>query len=560
MTISELQKQITKNNWNAYIVTRNNMFIGQDVLEEENKIKELCGFSGSAGTLLITPETSYLLVDGRYEIQAAQETDPSVIKVICTSDSIGSWIAQNIAQNSVVAYDPLCHSINETDFWHRILKHHIFVEDQNHILGNRLSKKEVDIFEHNIEYSGISVEEKVSYLTSFMLKNNLDAYFLTDCDAVSWLLNLRSNCLKCTPILRAFALIDKNGEISLFTNNIDKIEAEIAKYKDKTIGVSPNSTPKTILTLAKKHKIWLHNHMNPIQKIKAKKNPIELSGFKNAHIRDAVAMCNFLCWLQTNWHNQTELSIVQKLYEYRSQQQLFQSNSFETIAGVNANGAIVHYQPNSDTNQNLNDESLLLLDSGAQYLDGTTDITRTVAIGKISDPNIIDSYTQVLKAHIAAASARFPQSVTGNTIDIISRSVLWKYGKDYKHGTGHGVGHHLNVHEGPFSLSSYKNPNILETGQVTSIEPGYYVEGKYGIRIENLYYIADDLASDLATPMLKFEPLTLVPIDKSLINKYLLNQDEINWINNYHKLVLEKIHPLLSKEVQNWLIEATAPI
>lgn len=559
MTLTDLQKELIQHKWDAYIITRGNMFLSQEeTLPEENKIKELCGFSGSAGTLLVCRDRAVLLVDGRYELQAAQEVDPAAVQIVCTTDSIGSWLQKNIEEPLTIAFDPWCHSVSEVDFWGRALKKHRFVEDSQQILGPRISPKVADIFEHDIEFAGVSVEEKISYLTDFMHKNKLEAFFISESDAVSWLLNLRSDCLDNTPVLRAFALVDKSGEVSLFTNDLQKIEAELAHYKGKDIGLSPNATPRKIQNLMKNHKIWICNLANPILAWKAIKNPVELEGFRRAHTRDAAAVCKFLYWLQNNWQGQTELSAADKLYELRAQGEFFKGLSFKTIAAFGGNGAIVHYTPTPQSNTALQEGSVLLLDSGAQYLDGTTDITRTIAIGQPS-AEIIDSFTQVLKSHIAAASARFPAGTPGHTVDTLAREQLWRFGKNFNHGTGHGVGCFGNVHEGPVSLSPRSN-YPLDAGQVTSIEPGYYVAGRYGIRIENLVYVINDDNPAFPQPMLKFAPLTLVPIDKRLINKYLLNKQEIHWLNDYHRLVFEKLNQLLPAEMQNWLADSCAPL
>ena len=557
MKLEDLQKNISMHNWDAYIVSRNNMFIGQDVLDEENKIKELCGFSGSAGTLIVFADRAVLLVDGRYEIQAVKEVDTSKIEVVCANDSVGSWMNKNLPNPQKIAFDAWCHSANEVDYWQRTMKQHTFVEDDEQLLGARISSKEVNIFEHDIEFCGISAEEKISYLTKYMQENKLDAFFISEADAVSWMFNLRSNILKDTPILRAFALIDKDGDVSLFTTDFSKLEDELKKFSGKNVGICSATISKKIYNLMKKHKIWVCNHFNPIQDWKAIKNRVELDGFINAHVRDGVALVNFLYWLENNWQGQSELSIVDKLYEFRKEGKYFQGSSFETIAGFGEHGAIVHYQPNNETSVELKEGSVLLLDSGAQYLDGTTDVTRTIAIGKITNEDIKNSFTQVLKAHISIASAKFPDGISGSVIDTLARAPLWQYGKEYKHGTGHGVGHFLNVHEGPFSISSRKNTSGLKVGMVTSIEPGYYLEGQYGVRIENLVQIIRD---DKWQNMLMFKPLTLVPIDKRLINAYLLSKEEQDWLNNYHQLVYDKLKDLLPIELKTWFAEACSPL
>lgn len=561
MNLSEFQSQLKPNGLDAYIVTRNNMFLGQDILQEENKIEALTGFSGSAGTLLAFTDKAYLFVDGRYTLQAAQEVDTNAVTVITTNgESLATWMQNNLQESFKIAYNPWCHSISEVDYWNRALKKHFFIEDTQNLLGPLLSSQEAEIFEHDIEFCGVSMDEKLSLLTDFINKNELEAYFITDCDAVSWLTNLRSHCLPDTPIIRAFALVDRNGEVSLFTNDFNKIEAELAAYQGKTIGVAYNHTPRKLQILMKNHKIWLENLANPIQNWKAIKNPVEIQGIKRAHHRDAIAMVKFLAWFDKNWQGQDELSVAEKLHEFRAKGENFFSNSFETIAGFASNGAIVHYRPQAKTNKKLETKSVLLIDSGAQYYDGTTDITRTIAVGSPIPQEMIDSFTQVLKAHIALASAYFPLGTPGGALDSLARAQLWQFGKVYNHGTGHGVGCFSNVHEGPQSISSRSSAAPLQENMINSIEPGYYKEGHYGIRIENLVRIIKAPQSDFETPMLKFEPLTLVPIDKRLINKYLLNKRETGWLNDYHHLVYESLADDLDKEHQNWLKEACSPL
>ncbi len=560
MILKELQSALISKKLDAYIVTRNNMFLGQDILPEENKIQELCNFTGSAGTLLVFRNKAYLFVDGRYELQAALETDNNQITVVCTKESLATWIQNNLPDPCKIAYNPWCHSVSETDYWARVLKRHTFIEDEWQLLGNRLSPAPVDIFEHENNFSGVAMDEKISYLTQFMQEHHLDAFFMSEADCVSWLTNLRSNSLKNTPLLRAFALIDSQGEISLFTNDFNKIETELARFRGQTIGLSYNQTPKQIQSIMKNHKIWLANMTNPAALWKAIKNPVEISGFQNAHRRDAIAVISLLHWLENNWNGQTELSVVDKLFELRKQQENFHSNSFDTIAAFGAHGAIVHYSPKPESNIPLQEGNILLLDSGAQYYDGTTDITRTIAIGKIKNQEIINSFTQVLKAHIATASALFPEGTAGSALDALARAKLWQFGKDYNHGTGHGVGHFLNVHEGPQSLSSKSYATPLEAGMVTSIEPGYYKTDCYGIRIENMNVIEKNDNPEFEKSTFQFRPLTLVPVDKTLINKYLLDEREISWLNNYHQLVWDTLNNQINSKDKAWLKKACAPI
>ncbi len=555
MTFDELQQQIAGHSLDAYILTRGNMFLGQDVLDEENQILSLTGFSGSAGTLIICPQKAYLLVDGRYELQAGQQVDTNKIKVVCRpGESLSQFIQKNFPEGSKIGYNPWCHPISEVDYWKRTLKSLSFIETPE--IGNRkmLTETPCEIFEHEARYAGQSMEEKLADFKAFINQNELDAYFIAAADCVSWLMNLRSNALPDTPVLRAFALIGKEGDISLFTNDFNQLEVELSRYQGRTIGVSFNNTPRQIYSLMKAHKIWLENIANPIVNWKAAKNPVEIEGIKKAHQRDGAALCRFLSWLEKNGSTQDELSIAAKIKEFRKGQPLYFSNSFDTIAGIGANGAIIHYHPEKETNKRLKEGKLLLLDSGAQYLDGTTDVTRTVAFGKPT-AEMIENATYVLKAHIALAQANFPEGTSGQALDAVARVELWKHGLDYGQGTGHGVGCFSNVHEGPIGISTRYSSAPLQENMILSDEPGYYKEGAYGIRIENLLRTVKK-----ENGMLGFEVLTLAPLDKKLINKYLLNKEEESWINAYHQRVEKEISPLVDKQTQDWLKGACSPL
>lgn len=553
MTIEDIQNYLKANDFDAYIITRGNMFIGQDVLEEENKIKDLTGFTGSAGNMIIFQDRAVLLVDGRYDIQAKAQTNAEKVEVFCSRDSLGSWIGQNIKQPMTFVYDAWCHSISEVDYWRRSLEKHTFIEDKVNLLWPRIASNEAEIFELKEEFTGVSSEEKISYFTDFMLKNHLDAYLLCESDCVSWLMNLRSNLIKYSPILRAYALVYADGEVSLYTSDFTKLVDELAQLKGKNVGINFSRTPKKLQGIIKQAEAVYRNLSNPITDWKAIKNPIEITGFKNCHLRDGIAVCRFLHWLDNNYAAADELDCVAKLHEFRSAQTNFYSESFATIAGFAANGAIIHYQPNEQTNKKLSENSLLLLDSGGQYYDGTTDITRTIAVGQPQKEQIA-AYTQVLKAHIALSSQVFPVGAQGAQLDAITRAQLWNYQKDYAHGTGHGVGYCLNVHEGPQSIS-LKNQVPLQAGMICSIEPGYYKEGSYGVRIENLA-----LVSSAGEGWLKFTPLTLVPYDRCLIDTELLNQNEIAWLNDYHQMVFERLSPHLEEDMAVWLKNKTVPL
>jgi len=535
----------------AQIINRNNHFLGQDVLDEENEILKRTGFTGSSGMLIVAENKSYLLVDGRYEIQAKKQT---TIETVCPKYGINTnWILDNFAPDAEVEYNPWTISAKE-------------IKDYKHLFPKMtfIAKPELkptakaSTFEHELKYTGKSFAEKIKEFTDIIKLTGIDAYIITAADSVSWLTNLRSNALPHSPIIRAFAIVTVGGTVTLFADNLEhkgfdirplsEIETELKKHK--SLGWQDNATPAAIVDMLDKHHIKHKNLINPCVSIKSLKNPTEINGFIHAHTRDGVAVCSFLCWLENNWKGKTELDIVKKLQEFRKQQKDYYSDSFSTIAATDANAAIVHYRPEPATNQKLG--KLLLLDSGAQYFDGTTDATRTIALQKPSK-EAIEKFTTVLKAHIALASAKFPRKVKGIQLDTICRSQMWKQGLDYAHGTGHGVGHFLNVHEGPQSMNTTNTAPILEN-MVLSIEPGYYEENKFGIRIENLAYVPE------IEDKLCFSILTLVPIDKTLINAKLLDKEEINWLNHYHKTVFAHLFKHLGKKEREWLKNACAPL
>lgn len=568
MTIKQIQQNLKNNRLDAEIITLNNHFPEQDIRDEENKIKELTGFSGSAGMLIITPNKAHLFVDGRYELQSLQQTNPKQVEVICKKDvsiptAVSGWIKKQLPENAAIAYNPWCLTVEMADNLQRWLPHAVFLAHPQ-LMPTAAAR----VFKLPLKYSGQNTEQKLQSIGEYLKRRGCTAFFTAAADSVSWLLNLRSDALPNSPVLRAMALVTAEGQYKLFGENIvlpkdcpyrflpfSAIEEEIAALSQQKWLINRN-TPAAIRDIMKKHDITPRLSYDPCQELKSIKNKVEIRGFKKAHIRDGVAVCRFLCWLGQNRKPISEWQIVEKLRYFREQQPLFYSDSFATIAGSGPNAAIVHYQPTAENNSLLIKNSVLLLDSGAQYFDGTTDITRTIAIGN-PEKEIVKNYTIVLKAHIALASLIFPDNVSGTRMDTVCRSVMWRYKMDYSHGTGHGVGHFLNVHEDPNNLSWYGSFLPLLPNMVTSVEPGYYKAGCYGIRIENLMYVTPLSNSD----MLKFEFLTLVPLDKRLIDKYLLTSEELAWVNGYHQKVYQKIAPHLSDPKEKlWLQKACSPL
>ena len=558
MTILSIQKDLKSNNIDARLITLNNHFITEDVLDSENQILKLTNFSGSYAILFITKTKAYLFVDGRYELQAKNEINTKTIEIVkLAKTSFNDWLKTNYNKKTYkIEYNAWNIGQKHLEYLSKICPNIDFVPQTDASID--ISPNMVKTFSHLKKYTGLNTKEKLENITSLIKEKHLDAYLITSATNSSWLLNIRSNALENTPILRAYVLVQKDGSYKIFADNTDiKNAYSVNDLKDhikniKHLGADFKTMPAIITNFNPDIK----HIKDPISILKTIKNKTELKGFIDAHIRDGVAISKFLYWLSKNYINKTELDIKDKLLSLRKMELNFYSESFKTISAFGSNGAIVHYHPTPKTNKTLKKGSLLLLDSGGQYFDGTTDITRTISIGAPT-AEMIENNTLVLKAHIALASAVFPKNTYGSELDILARLPLLKHKLNYEHGTGHGVGHFSNVHEGSHSISlSRKSTTTLQKNMITSIEPGYYKEKHYGIRIENLYYIAEDKTSKL----LNFEVLTLAPFDKRLIKKSLLTKEEQDWINKYHQTVFKSLKKYLSKQELNWLKEACSPL
>lgn len=557
MNIKTIQKELKQANITGSLFTLGNMFIDEDILPEENRIHELTGFSGSYALLFVTPAKAYLFVDGRYELQAKKEVNPKQIEIvklaeICFTD----WLKKNYAKTaSRITYNPWQISQNTLDNLQKLLpKAELFPAKPD----KYLSPKKVKVFAHQKKFAGQTSKDKLSLISAYIKKHKLDAFLVTSAACSSWLLNLRSDALPYTPVLRAYILVEKSGTYKIFAENtdlkealsFDKLTSILPQYAK--LGTDFSSAPAMIKNTVPN----VINIPDEIINLKAIKNPVELKGARSAHLRDGIALTKFMYWLSKNYKDKTETDIAAKLLDFRKKEPNFYSESFATIAGFGANAAIVHYHACKEKAATLKKGSVLLLDSGGQYYDGTTDVTRTIVIGDPT-PEMIEKNTLVLKGHIALASAVFHQNTAGNELDLLAREPLLKLGLDYEHGTGHGVGYFSNVHEGPARISIHaKHSAPLKAGMITSVEPGYYKENAFGIRIENLYYVKPTKNSKF----LHFEVLTLAPLDKRLINKYLLSADELKWLNHYHRQVFLSLKKYLTKQELEWLKDACAPL
>ena len=561
----------------ALLVPRSDMYSGEEVPDEEERLKYITNFSGSAGHAIISANSevkSVILSDGRYELQLKKEVDPKNFDCLIGGfKDICLFLKKNEKKLKNIAIDPWLLTLKQYELLKSLLKgskikfelvdknliDEIWVE-KNFIVKNK-------IFEISNQINGEPASSKFNRLKKIIKKNNCDFYILFNPAGLSWLLNIRGTDLKYSPVIRSFCVISKTGEVFIFTKNhmlkkyftknkqikinkLDDFPNFLSNLKNEKFLIDPNVLPLKIYNTLKENDLS-HQLINcPIDKFKAIKNPYELSGFKNAHLKDGLAILKFLFWFEKNVNSNklTEICLSQKLFDIRSLDKTFICESFATISAFEENGAIIHYKANTSSNKKIDKSSLYLIDTGAHYLDGTTDTTRTLLVGE-AKPEMLDDYTLVLKGHIAISTVSFPKGTRGRELDTLARVELWSKGKDYVHGTGHGVGHVLGVHEGPISISK-ASECIVELGMVISNEPGYYKKGEYGIRIENLEFVRENDNKNF----LCFENLTRVPLELNLINKRMLSSFEINWINNYHMKVYKDLSKLIDKNDKELLL------
>lgn len=548
----------------------------------------ISGFTGSAGTAVITTSTGGVWTDSRYFLQAADELKVSGLQLfkdgLPETPSLQDWLAGSLPSGATIAIDGTTCSSTEGERLKAFFSSKGFLFKTDFAPFDKIWKERPEVptnqaFVYPTEYSGKSFQEKWNEVLRAIAGKGANAILICALDELAWLLNIRGNDVTYNPVAVGFAYFSTSYRI-LFMND-GKISNELAAYlhengieqrpyndiykflqelpAEEQIFIDPNKTNyKLVNILPSKNKTILG--VSPVTWLKSIKNETEMQGRRAAMVRDGAAMVQFLYWLDTHIGKEdiSELDIAEKLREFRSKQALYKGESFGTIAGYREHGAIVHYSASPESNSLLKPEGFVLVDSGAQYLDGTTDITRTVVLGPLTDEEIRD-YTLVLKGHISIATCIFPQGTRGDQIDILARRNLWNVFRNYLHGTGHGVGHFLNVHEGPQNIRLEQNNTPLTPGMVTSNEPGVYLAGKYGIRTENLTCVVEAGESEFGK-FFRFETLTLCPIDKRAIDRTLLTREEIEWLNDYHREVYDRISPLLDEPHKTWLQNATAPL
>ncbi|MDX2141866.1 MAG: aminopeptidase P family protein [Rhodospirillaceae bacterium] len=588
--LAALRRAMADAGVDAYLVPRADEHQGEYVAPYADRLPWLTGFTGSAGMAVVTKAAAAVFTDGRYTIQVRDQVDGKLYAYRHLIDEPPqAWLAENISSGMKVGFDPRLHTpAGLAKFEEACRKAQATLTPVAGNLIDRIWRDQparprgpVQIYPE--KFAGRTAREKQRLICEWLKAEGHDAFLFSATDSIAWLFNIRGDDVEFTPLVLAYALLTAKGEGMLFVDPAkvtpdlpahlgaairlapyDRLEAELPGWKDKisSIAVDRDTGSRWLVDAVKAAGFDARVVADPCVPIKAKKTNEELEGVRVAHVRDGAALTKFLAWLarEAPTGRLTEIAAAEKLAAIRAEHNLYRGPSFATIAGAGGNGAIVHYRATPESNATIKPNMMLLLDSGGQYLDGTTDVTRTVIVGSPT-PEQRRRFTLVLKGHIALGSARFIKGTTGSQLDALARHALWQDGLDYDHGTGHGVGTFLGVHEGPQRISKVGNTVALEPGMVISNEPGYYKTGEYGIRIENLVCVREAPApAGSEKTLYEFETLTLAPIDLNLVEPELLSPSEKAWLNAYHARVRETLSPLLDVPVREWLSGATRAV
>lgn len=571
----------------AVIVPRQDEFQGEYVAPYAERLQWLTGFKGSWGVAIVGTRKAAIFVDGRYTLQVRSQTDTTLFEPHhLIEDPPANWIARTIKRGEKIGFDPWVTTVAEA----RKLRSAAETAGAKLI---PLPRNPVDmvwkdqpprptgmIEAHDIAHAGAAAATKLKSIAATLEKQGADAAFVADPASVCWALNIRGSDVPFTPFPLAYALLRRKGKAELFADakrltaearaalkdvavckTPSDLQDRLAELHGKAVSLDPNHAPEAVRLALLKAGAKVIEAQDPCLMPKARKNATEQQGAREAQRRDGGALTRFLKWVADNGANgdHTEATAAAMLHGFREESNLLRGLSFESISASGPNAAIPHYHLSPDAARPLKTGEIYLIDSGGQYLDGTTDVTRTVMIGPASE-EMRDRFTRVLKGMIGLSVLRFPKGTTGAHIDAIARAALWKAGLDFDHGTGHGVGSYLSVHEGPARISKTGH-TPLEAGMIISNEPGYYKQDAYGIRIENLLLVSEAAAIKGGDrPMLGFETLTLAPIDRTLIDTRLLTPEELHWLNAYHARVLKELAPLLDEPTAHWLAEVCAPL
>ena len=547
----------------------------------------ISGFTGSNGTAVVTLDQAALWTDSRYFLQAGIELEDSgfvMMKENMGNDpTIHEWLQQVLEEDAVIAIDGRLYSAQDANQLERFCGENGFMlvtefYPADHIWEDRPARPSEPAFVHDVQYAGEEATDKIERLLKVLEDNDATAMLVTALDDIAWLLNLRGGDIDFTPVAIAFAYISRRTKV-LFIDN-DKLTDEVRQHlkacditvqdydnvvhflervsEHEVVLIDPNRVSDTLANALPSQRVFFRS---PITDLKSLKNEVQIGGFRHAMERDGAALARLFKWIEEEAPKGTinEVDVWKKDMEFRAQQDLYREDSFAMICGYKEHGAIVHYEATDESASTLHGEGILLVDSGAQYLDGTTDITRTITLGNPTAQEKHD-FTLVLKGHLALQRAKFPTGTTGCQLDVLARMPLWQETMTYGHGTGHGVGHFLGCHEGPQSIRTNLVDVRLLPGMVLSNEPGLYKTGEYGIRTENLLLVVEDAKTEEFGNFLAFEPLTLFPYDLQLIDRSMLTSEEVAQINDYHRMVRERITPLLNAEEAAWLADKTREI
>ncbi|WP_281994897.1 aminopeptidase P family protein [Ruegeria faecimaris] len=576
--LADLRTELARDGLDGFLVPRADVHQGEYVAPRDERLAWLTGFTGSAGFCVVLADKAGVFIDGRYRTQVKAQVAADYTPVPWPEVSLAAWLKEQLPQGGRVGFDPWLHSAGQIAKTQIDLEGRDITLVRSDNLVDRVWWDQPDppvnpVKLHPIEFAGESADSKIARLAQSLQDAGCGAAVITLPDSIMWLLNIRGSDIGYNPVAHGFAILHADGRVDLFMAH-QKLNVAMA---DSVTVHAPDTFLTAVAALDGKVQVDLGTLPQAVADVlegqivdggdpcalpKACKNPAEIAGSAEAHLRDAVAVIETLCWLDAQAAGDvTETQVVTRLEENRRKDNALQDISFDTIAGTGPNGAIMHYRVTEETDSLLQDGHILVLDSGGQYLDGTTDITRTIAIGNVGEEEKA-CFTRVLKGMIAMSMLRWPAGLAGRDIESVARIPLWAAGQDFNHGVGHGVGAYLSVHEGPQRLSKASHEPLLP-GMILSNEPGYYREGAFGIRIENLLVVqsAPTLPSgDAERPMLEWRTLTYVPIDRRLVLTDMLTAVERDWLNAYHREVAEKVRPRLGDDAQLWLDAATAPI
>lgn len=587
--LAALREVMRRESIDAFIFPSTDPHNGEYVPAHWEGRKWISGFDGSAGTAVVTMDKAALWTDSRYFIAAEEQLQGTEFKLMKErvegTPTISQWLGMSLAHinGAVVGLDGYVNAANEVRGLAEELRRQGGITIRTNfdpldiIWKDRPEIPLSTVVQHPLEYSGETAESKLQRIRTAVKRSGAEALLVTALDDIAWTLNLRGSDVHCNPVAVAYLLIDVEKTI-LYINKVklapsaaDALKAAgvvvegygnvvegLRHFDGYNILLDPNQVNYALFSAVSAKKVV--EAASPVPYLKCVKNEAEIRGFHSAMLRDGVAMVKFLHWLKpaVEAGGQTELTVEKKLTSLRAEQPLFKGVSFDTIAAYQEHGAIVHYEATPETDVELKPRGFLLLDSGAQYLDGTTDITRTIPLGPVTEEQK-KVYTLVLKGHIQLELCKFPNHASGTQLDILARQAMWKEGLNYMHGTGHGVGSYLNVHEGPHQIRMEWKPAPLQAGMTVTDEPGLYLAGKFGVRIENTLIVKDFIETEFGK-FLQFESLTLCPIDLDCADLDMLTAEEKQWLNDYHEMVFEKLSPLLNDEEKEWLKTNTARI